>query len=498
MNNILTFITRFITIVINIFKGKDNDQKNCLENGQVCPSHKDFINKYGGRLLLKNEIQINAKQLQDAIDKNLIIKIKSIEKNILKYTCNRCFNKKQSLFAMMPCLQCNEQVIYCRNCIQMGRVRACESLYAVTGHSLLWQKHSSPCTWTGTLTPHQLKASHKLLHNMKGNKNTLVWSVTGSGKTEMIFPTITEALQAGKRICIATPRKDVVLELFPRLQKAFQNVPIQALYGGSKGKERQAQLVITTTHQLIRFKRTFDVLIVDEIDAFPYHKDHSLPLITENARKKIGMTIYLTATPRNKQKWKMKLNQLDYVFVPARFHGHPLPIPKLRYSITLKSALKQKNLPKEFEKWLENRENPQRQLLIFVPTINLTTDLIPHLSKFIQNQNTIINNGVSSVHAEDVDREEKINLFRKKKIMILLTTTILERGVTFPSVDVVVLNACHSIFDEQALIQIAGRAGRSAEDPTGEVIYFYEQKTDALIKAKQTIEDMNERAKKLK
>lgn len=45
-------------------------------------------------------------------------------------------------------------------------------------------------------------------------KNSLVHAVTGSGKTEMLFDLIAECMKEGKRACIATPRIDVVNELF--------------------------------------------------------------------------------------------------------------------------------------------------------------------------------------------------------------------------------------------------------------------------------------------
>src|SRR5699024_7856228 len=141
-------------------------------------------------------------------------------------------------------------------------------------------------------------AANKIVEHIKWGKDILVWSVTGSGKTEMVFPGITKALQLGKRVCIATPRADVVRELLPRCQAAFKDVPIHALYGGSKDKYGTAQFMIATTHQLIRYKRAFDVIIIDEVDAFPYHADRSLPFVTKRARRKNGTTIYLTATPR--------------------------------------------------------------------------------------------------------------------------------------------------------------------------------------------------------
>ncbi len=87
--------------------------------------------------------------------------------------------------------------------------------------------------------------------------------------------------------------------------------------------------------------------------------------------------------------------------------------------------------------------------------------------------------------------------FRNRETAIILTTTILERGVTFPSVDVAILDAAHDVFDEAALVQIAGRAGRSPADPTGEVVFFHEGRSDAMDKAVRAIQDMNRRAKRL-
>ncbi|MBU5224822.1 DNA/RNA helicase, partial [Vibrio cholerae] len=64
---------------------------------------------------------------------------------------------------------------------------------------------------------------------------------------------------------------------------------------------------------------------------------------------------------------------------------------------------------------------------------------------------------VEAVHAEDPDRKEKVQKMRNKEVDLLVTTTILERGVTFPNVDVAVLGAENRIFTESALVQIAGR-----------------------------------------
>ena len=57
-------------------------------------------------------------------------------------------------------------------------------------------------------------------------------------------------------------------------------------------------------------------------------------------------------------------------------------------------------------------------------------------------------------------------------ISLLVTTTILERGVTISNVAVAVLGAENPVFDEAALVQISGRVGRDRKFPEGEICFL--------------------------
>ena len=89
---------------------------------------------------------------------------------------------------------------------------------------------------------------------------------------------------------------------------------------------------------------------------------------------------------------------------------------------------------------------------------------------------------IEAVYSEDPQRKEKVLAMRQKEIPILLTTTILERGVTFPKLDVAVFGAEDRIFTESALVQIAGRVGRSSDYPSGDITFFHYGKTTAWSK----------------
>lgn len=452
--------------------------------------------RYDGKLLLEEEYDLPKDIFLKLIENSMLSPVIPIRKYLLSYLCSRCFNKKNQYFSKINCARCLKEHIYCRHCIQMGRVMTCTPLYEWTADSFTWSQHENPCTWQGKLTYVQQEAASRMLKATEKNKTILTWAVTGSGKTEMLFPSISAALEMGKRVCIASPRADVVRELLPRLRQAFITVPIQGLYGGSRDKDGTAQLIVATTHQLLRFKHAFDLLIIDEVDAFPFHQDDTLQLAAKRAKKPHASLIYLTATPRKHHRKQMMKKQLEFVFVPLRYHQHLLPIPHFQYCKPLLKTLPKNALPHQFTRWLSTRKVPTRQLIIFVPTVQLTHQLQKSLQLFYKethhkNSKTI---KIRSVHAEDVDREQKIDAFRSKNLDILITTTILERGVTFPAIDVAVLDAHHQVFDEAALVQISGRAGRSILDPTGEVVFFHDGKTNSMISAKEDMRRMNRRA----
>ncbi|KHE68213.1 competence protein, partial [Halobacillus sp. BBL2006] len=396
-----------------------------------------------GKLLLKHELLFTEKEISSFVEASVLTEISSVEKYWWGYRCRRCGNQQKDLFAEMPHHSCETPCVYCRYCIQMGRVLECEPLYFGSPH-VEWPKYESPCEWEGSLTFHQQLAANEIKQLVTtGHGEKLIWAVCGAGKTEMLFPGIKEALQTGKRICLATPRTDVVRELVPRFQQAFPEVNIAALYGDSEDKTGAASFVIATTHQLYRFAHAFDVIIIDEIDAFPFHNDSSLHFAVGRAAKEDAARIYLTATPRKAQKKRIRKKSLPAVFIPKRFHGCPLPVPKLQLTPTLHRHLKRNRLPRSIIEKISFQQKSSRQLLIFLPSKQKAEMIADYLKSISYN--------VEFVHADDPIRAEKVSAFRQKEYNILITTTILERGVTFPSVDVYVIDAGHELFDEPAL-----------------------------------------------
>jgi competence protein ComFA len=452
------------------------------------PYNRSLQQTLTGKQLLLEDLPFTVEEIQTHYENGYITYRKGIDSIGKKPICSRCGNKDSKWFASFPCARCNQQCLYCRKCIMMGRICECTPLIGWNGLPPSFDLPENILEWTGKLSEGQQLASARVVDAIRQNEELLVWAVCGAGKTEILFQGIEVALSAQKRVCIATPRTDVVLELTPRLQAAFPKIKIASLYGGSEDRHTYAPLTIATTHQLMRFYQAFDTIILDEVDAFPYTVEESLQYAAQNAKKSTSSMIYLTATPNEKWQRECRQGKRAFTTIPARFHRHPLPVPQFTWCGNWKKRLTKSKLPPNILHWIRLRLQNRKQTLIFFPHIASMEKALPILLQ--------LDSRIEAVHAEDPNRKEKVQNMRANEIPILLTTTILERGVTFSNIDVAVIGAEDDIFTESALVQIAGRAGRSAEYPTGTITFFHYGKTNAMLKAKRQIIAMNREALK--
>ncbi|WP_343034977.1 DEAD/DEAH box helicase [Sporosarcina jiandibaonis] len=371
--------------------------------------------------------------------------------------------------------------MYCRHCLKMGRVSYCTTLIAWNGPEPAFPK-SHLLAWEGKLTPLQQIASHELFESTIRNRPHLIHAVCGAGKTEILFKPIYKMLLKGKRVCIAAPRVDVILELEPRLRVAFPTTKIAALYGGAIVENELSQLILATTHQLYRFQEAFDVIFVDEADAFPYTADETLRRAVKKAAKENAPIHSVTATPSKKLLYQMR-REGSVSTINRRFHGYSLPVPRYESLWNYSAKIKKKKLPMKLIKWTEQRLIKEEPFLIFFHNIILMEEAEP-LFKTLDRR-------IKSVHASNENRKEFVQKLRDKEIPGLLTTTILERGITIPNVQVAVVGAEHGIFTSGALVQIGGRVGRSSVYPSGDFVLFHHGISHAMDDAKREILRLN-------
>jgi len=367
-----------------------------------------------------------------------------ISSQVIKVRCSRCGNVDRELFVSVK----GKNV--CRKCLMYKDIKLNENYIHGDGEYKLDYE----------LTKEQTMASEFVLDNIKNKRDCVLNAVTGSGKTEIVYKLIRYCVKEGLLIGIAIPRKDIVIELYNRIRNDFKNTSVVSLYGGNCDS-LYADIVILTTHQLYRYNNYFDVIVIDEVDAFPYKGNVMLEYFLKRSLK--GNVVYMSATVGNENKRR------NTYYLNKRYHGYKLDAPKIKYMFYMW----------EIKKFVDKHKNDI--VLIYFPTIKEQEKF----SKKFKYKHYLINSRIKN-------RKELLELFHNLKKGIILTTLVLERGITFSNCHVLVYKADHNLFSYENLVQISGRVGRKKDYPSGEIIFLAREKTKNIRKAILTIKKANE------
>lgn len=349
--------------------------------------------------------------------------------------CLRCGNKDPDYFYK------GSKGYYCRKCIRFARTLLEEDLEPM---DYKIGENVQEYVFDYELTKAQKQASNKCLESVK-NGDVLLNCVCGAGKTELSIESISYYLSKGLKVCYAISRKEVVIELAARFKKIFKDARVICVYGGHHN-ELVGDLIVCTTHQLYRYHKTFDLLILDEVDAFPLKGNETLMNISLNSAK--GNVIFSTATIDESLKKVLINRNYKEVNLFVRPSAKPLTIPKVVYQFKYIHIIYLFYL-------LSTMKN---QCIIFVPNIKLCKILYLIFSKVYS---------CTYVYSDLNERNENIIGFKNKKYKHIFATTVLERGITIKDVNVIIL-LFDETFDQANLIQMLGRVGRNVNNPYGE------------------------------
>ena len=455
-----------------------------------------------GRILFANEIAMmcRKKGLPERVDETLgemvaagLIQARpAIE--VLHFgraVCRRC---GETSLEQEDCWVCGDTGCWtCPTCRRLGPATGCRSLYARARTGVREGGTVPTPSFAFALTSAQQRAAASLsdfLSHGEGN-DFLIWAVCGAGKTEVFLTGMTEELRRGSRVLVATPRRDVADELAGRIAAAFPGLSLSVHYGGRHEDDADDPAVtVATTHQCLRFYEAFDLVILDEVDAFPFHGSRMLYAAVSRARSRDGRLVYLTATPPPGLEERAIRGSLPYVRLPVRPHAHPLPVPEIiRAPLGMNGTIWR--IPQALETLLLRGD--ARPALLFVPTV----ELADRVGRAMNSWGKCHGKRIAAIHAADPLRDEKRKAFAAGRLDLLVATTVLERGLTLGALDVYILFAEEErVFDAACLIQMAGRAGRIAADPRGRVFFLGERVNSAMRAARSAIEAANEEARR--
>lgn len=455
---------------------------------------KEFIARVEGRLISEREFvklaretgmeySIVVRALHRMVRKDEAEWIPAVRKEDKDWRCQRCGETEIEEWpgAYGPAATCPV-------CAGLG---SCSSLQVLWRSKSLTGKESKikhrPLGSSGYVpywkfTSAQEIASEQVVQFVKQGeaKEALLWAACGAGKTEVCFPAAAWALEHGQKVLFAAPRQDVILDVAPRLNRDFPGFSVAVLTGVTPGKFEPGSMVLATTHQILRFHQAFDLVFLDEMDAFPYLGSRMLEWGLYQSLKPGGKILFLSATPAPEKLIKAKRDK-NLIYLPARHHRQPLPVPTcLKYP----GFWDDSTCPEVFVQSLQKLvgEGPT---FVFVPKVSW----VEFWERKFRHHFSCWN--IAGSHSKDPGRREKVEGLRRGLYNLFISTSILERGVTIPKAQVVVLAAEHPVFDERSLVQMAGRAGRTSEHPDGQVLFFYRSQTKAMKTAREWIEEQN-------
>lgn len=349
--------------------------------------------------------------------------------------CPRCNNTDISYFYF------GSKGCYCRKCISFKRILIEEELIAPQ-YQIAAESESFDLGYA--LTPKQ-KAVSEACEKAVQETDVVLHCVCGAGITEITVSSISHYLKRGLKVAYAIARREVVLELSERFQNIFPSARVIAVCAGHS-EPLTGDLIVCTTHQLYRYPQTFDLLILDEVDAFPFKGNEVLNNIALNACK--GHIIYSTATIDKKTKDLIKRRPHKVLSLWERPHHRPLVIPKVILLPYYLGII-----------WLIYHLNNNRgQYIVFTETKKECIYIYRLIRNFFK---------TTYVYSDLPERREHIEAFRSKRFKVIIATTVLERGITIKGVNVILMIKKGQVFDKAAIIQMIGRVGRSMTMPYG-------------------------------
>lgn len=322
------------------------------------------------------------------------------------------------------------------------------------------------------LTERQQVISENLCQFVMEGNSVLLEAVCGAGKTELVYRSISEMLKAKKRVGFAIPRRQVVIEIAERLQSVFTKLKVVPVCQGYT-KDVFGDVIVCTTHQLYRYNQYFDLLIIDEPDAFPFKGNEVLKGFAEKSCR--GVKVFLSATPDQQLLSQVSNGELKYLYLPKRPTGRDMIVPEAYY---LPNMMMYLYCVYRIWRLVQNK----KQVLVFVPTIKMGRRFYGVMRWFFQ---------TCYIDSKVENKDQIIRDFRSEKYALLISTSVLERGVTFAKINCLMLDCSNAVFDEASLVQMAGRVGRSVKDPYGECVFLSTARSEKIDKCIQRIERAN-------
>jgi primosomal protein N' (replication factor Y) len=192
-----------------------------------------------------------------------------------------------------------------------------------------------------TLSPDQSAAAQALRASIcQGFGVTLLEGVTGSGKTEVYFEAVAEALRQGRQSLILMPEIALTAEFTARFEARFGVSP-SLWHSGVSGRKRErlqravaageARVVAGARSALFLPFRELGLTIVDEEHEAAYKQDegvcyHARDMAVVRARIEGFPLVLASATPSIESRVNASRGRYRHLLLPSRHGGRDMPV----------------------------------------------------------------------------------------------------------------------------------------------------------------------------
>ncbi|MEC7143585.1 MAG: ATP-dependent DNA helicase RecG [Pseudomonadota bacterium] len=314
------------------------------------------------------------------------------------------------------------------------------------------------------LTKSQINVLKEINSDLKSDERMfrLLQGDVGSGKTIVSFLSIANVLENKYQCALMAPTEILSLQHYNLAKRVFEktNIKIEFLTGKTEYSQRKRILndlekgkinFLIGTHALFQKKIKFKNLgyvIIDEQHKFGVRQRSDLT-------KKGGQNcdvLLMSATPIPRT---MMMSLYGDMYI-SKINEKPSIRKKI---ITLSKPEKKIN---ELWPFIRKNLNQKNQVFWVCPLINESKFLdFASAKKKFDLINKYFPKSVGLIHGalSKNEREEILNKFLKKKINILVSTTVIEVGIDFPDANLIIIENANK-FGLAQLHQLRGRVGR--------------------------------------
>ena len=317
------------------------------------------------------------------------------------------------------------------------------------------------------LTKDQLKSINEINIDLKSDSKMfrLLQGDVGSGKTIVSLIACLNVIQSKFQTAFMAPTEILARQHFKLAEKVFdKDIKIKLLTGKTDFKERKIILndllngkinLLIGTHSLFQEKimyKNLGLIVIDEQHKFGVKQRKKL---SDKAGKNCDVLV-MSATPIPRTMIMTIYGDMDTSIIKTK--------PKNRKEIKTYSK-NEKNI-NEIIKFVSKQIKNGNQVFWVCPLIE-ESKKVDHQSSIKRYEvlKKIFTNKVGLLHGgiENVEKEKILSNFLRKKIDIIVSTTVIEVGIDFPNANLIVIENANK-FGLSQLHQLRGRVGRGSKE----------------------------------